>query len=190
MKHTTANHIKYALTICMASIFLTGCDQPGSGHSKIAYVDVTKVINNSAVGKQEAEHNNDVKNVILKAEADATEKYKSMTTLQQQKNREVDNQILNQLWMAEQQHSREVSIKAISDEAEKFRVSKGLDYVINSAFVLAAKEDANVTDELIKQLEQKKVAYGDLPKISVANAGSDSSNPGDSSQSGKENNPE
>lgn len=190
MKHTTSKHIKYALTICMASLFLSGCDQIGAGHPKIAYVDVTKAIKDSAVGKQEAEHNNDVKNVIIKAQAEATEKYKSMTTLQQQKNREADNQILNQLWMAEQQHSRELSIKAVSDEAEKLRVSKGLDYVINSAFVLAAKEDTNVTDELIKQLEKKKVAYGDLPKISVANAGSDSSNPGDSSAGGIPNNPE
>ena len=190
MKHTTANHIKFALTICMASLFLSGCDQLGAGQPKIAYVDVTKAINDSAVGKQEAEHNNDVKNVIIKAQADATEKYKSMTTLEQQKNREVDNQVLNQLWMAEQQHSRELSIKAVSDEAEKLRVSKGLDYVINSAFVLAAKDDANVTDELIKQLDKKKVAYGDLPKISVANAGSENSNPGASSQSGTQINPQ
>lgn len=167
MKNIKLSSLKYISAVCVMVIGLSGCDQLGANQSKVAYVDIAKVLNESSIGKQEAKHNQDIKAVLLKAESDAKEKYTAMSEKQQQQSREADNLTLNQVWMAEQQHSREVSIKAITEEAENYRASHKIDYVMVSTSILAAKEGADITNDLIKQLEKKKVNYGDLPKISV-----------------------
>lgn len=168
MKNISLNGVVYIFALGLMTSVLSGCDQFGGNAPKIAYVDVAKVLSDSSIGKQEIQRNQDVKTVLLKAEGHAKEKYKTMPDKQQQQSRDADNITLNQLWIAEQQHSRDMSVKAIAEEAESYRASHHLDYVIVSASVLAAKNDANITNELIKQLEKKKVNYGDLPKISVS----------------------
>lgn len=154
--------------ICLAVVGITGCDQLGVSQPKVAYVDIAKVLSESSVGKQEAQRNQDVRNILVKADADAKEKYKEMSPKQQQQSSSADMLVLNQLWAAEQQHTRDLSVKAIADEAEKYRVNHKLDYVLNGATVVSADKKNDVTQAIIKQLEGKKVDYGDLPKISVS----------------------
>ncbi|MEG1421748.1 hypothetical protein [Citrobacter sp.] len=170
MKNIKLSSLKYISAVCVMVIGLSGCDQLGLNQSKVVYVDIAKVLNESSIGKQEAQHNQDIKDVLLKAESDAKEKYAAMSEKQQQQSRAADNLTLNQVWVAEQQYSREVSLKAITEEAEIYRVSHKMDYVMVSTSLLAAKEGADITSDLIKQLEKKKVNYGDLPKISVADS--------------------
>lgn len=168
MKFSGGRSFKHLSLICMMAFSLAGCDKASA--QNMAYVDVAQVMKGSALGKLEAEHNQKVKEVISKADADAKEKYKSMTAEEQQKNSAADVALLNQLWIAEQQHARAVSVKAITDEAEAYRASHKLDFVIDSGSMLAVDKKNDITPQIIAQLNTKKPDYGDMPKISVADA--------------------
>jgi Skp family chaperone for outer membrane proteins len=173
MRNINGSKAKYILALGLIIIGLTGCDQIGGNAPKIAYVNVAKALSESSVGKQELKRNQDVKEVLLKAENAAKEKYKTMPDKQQQQSRDADNITLNQLWLAEQQHSRELSIKAIAEAAETYRTSHNIDYIMVSTSMLAARENTGVTSEIIKQVEKTTVNYGDLPKIDVSNGQND-----------------
>ncbi|MDA8480516.1 hypothetical protein NNO04_17610 [Citrobacter sp. Awk 4] len=182
MKIMIRSSVRKMSIICVAIASLTGCDQPGVSQSKVAYIDIAKVLSESSIGKQEAQRNQDVRNVLVKADADAKEKYKEMSPKQQQQSSSADTLVLNQLWAAEQQHTRDLSVKAIADEAEKYRVNQKLDYVLNGATVVSADKKNDVTQAIIKQLEGKKVDYGDLPKISVSENVKETENPTEAPQ--------
>lgn len=154
--------------VSFMTLALSGCERPDSANSKIAYVDVAKAISDSSIGLQEESRNLKVRNILLKAEAGANEKYKMMSEKQKQQSRDIDNLTLNQVWIAEQQRSRDLSIKAIAEEAELYRSTHNMDFIVVNTSVLAAKESNNITGDLIKQLKNKTVNYGELPKINVS----------------------
>ncbi|MEG0868270.1 MAG: hypothetical protein RSD49_13020 [Hafnia sp.] len=65
--------------VSFMTLALSGCERPDSANSKIAYVDVAKAISDSSIGLQEESRNLKVRNILLKAEAGANEKYKMMS---------------------------------------------------------------------------------------------------------------
>lgn len=161
--------------LCAMITGLTGCDQ--LSQSKIAYIDIDKVIKESSLTEQEENRNQEVKNVLVNADAGAKEKYKEMNSEQLQKSSAADAMILNQVWIAEQQHTREMTIMAIKDEAESYRAEHNLDYVINSVSLLSAQKKNDITQAIIKKIESKEINYGELPKISVTESAKVSEKP-------------
>ncbi|MDW5501851.1 OmpH family outer membrane protein [Pseudomonas lundensis] len=167
MKKTKNSQIKKLFILGVMATALAGCDQMGLTHSSIAYVDVAKTLSDSPVGKQEAEHNQQVRDVLLRANNEAQAKYKTMPESQQQQSRAADALALNELWQGEQGHAREQSIKAITAVIEDYRVSHKLDVVMNKATVLAADKKNDITDEIIAQLKSTQVKYGQLPTVTM-----------------------
>lgn len=174
MKFMICKSIKNLSILCAVIIGLTGCDQFSLSQSKVVYIDIEKVIKDSPLSKQEEKRNQEVKSVLVNADASAKEKYKEMTSEQQQKSSAADAMILNQVWVAEQQHTREMTILAIKEEAESYRAEHNLNYVINSALLFSSEKKNDVTQEIIKRLGSKTINYGELPKISVSESAKDS----------------
>ena len=136
-------------------------------YKKIAYVNLVRVINESPVGNLEAIRNNQVKEVLANAEMAAQEAYLSMTEDAIQKNRAVDVENINQLWVIEQQNARAISLRVIFKEIEKYRILEGLDVILNSECVVSADKQYDVTDDIILNLKDVNVDYGDLPGFTV-----------------------
>jgi Skp family chaperone for outer membrane proteins len=189
MKKTNGSQIKKLFILGAVVTVLSGCDQMGSTHTNVAYVDVAKTLSDSPVGKQEFEHNQQVKNILIQADNEAQEKYKTMPETQQQQSRAADSLALNQLWQGEQSHAREQSIKAITAAIEDYRVNHKLDVVMNKATVLAADKKDDITDEIIVLLKNSQVKYGELPKVtlkdSLPKTNADTGAPGSKLDGGK-----
>jgi Skp family chaperone for outer membrane proteins len=189
MKKTSGSQFKKLFILGVVATVLSGCDQLAPTQTRVAYVDVAKTLSDSPVGKQEFEHNQQVKNILIQANNEAQEKYKTMSETQQQQSRAADSLALNQLWQGEQSHAREQSIKAITATIEDYRVNHKLDVVMNKATVLAADKKDDITDEIIVLLKNSQVKYGELPKVtlkdSLPKTNADTGAPGSKLDGGK-----
>ncbi|HEX4501117.1 MAG TPA: hypothetical protein VH187_08150 [Scandinavium sp.] len=151
----------------LIALSLTACDQAGTAQQKIAYVDMSTVLKDSVLGKQETEHNQKVKERLLSASKAAETQYKEMPVAQQEESRRADAVIINRQWQAEQQHARFVSIKAIRDAVEAYRQKNKIDMVLTADQVLSANKESDITKQIIGQLADSHIDYGRLPEITT-----------------------
>ncbi len=189
MKKINGSQVKKLFILGVVAAVLSGCDQMALTSPKMAYVDVAKTLSDSPVAKQEFEHNQQVRNVLIQANNEAQAKYKTMPEAQQQQSRAADSLALNQLWQGEQNNAREQSIKAITAVIEDYRVNHKLDVVMNKATVLAADKKDDITDKIIVLLKGTQVKYGELPKVTIKDSSPQTSTdigaPGSKLDSGK-----
>jgi len=168
MMQSNVQKVMRTVVVVGAVIFgLTACDQNDSAQQKIAYVDFSTVLKDSVVGKQEAEHTKKVKERLLSAEKDAEQHYKALPDEQQKQSRQADSVIINRQWLAEQQHARIVSLKTIKEAVEAYRQKNTLTLILDRQQVVAASMDADISKQIIAQLADVSVDYGNLPVISI-----------------------
>jgi Skp family chaperone for outer membrane proteins len=177
--------IKPLLLVGMTVIALAGCDRVTTMKQKIACIDMAQVLRDSVVGEQEAEHNKQVKAVLLKAQRQAQNHYKGLSDQQLNKARMADTMIINQQWLAEQRDARNQSIKIISGVVDTYRKEHGLTLVIDSTQVIAADGQADISADIIEQLKDVKIDYGELPRVSFKGAGEDKPSQGTPSEETK-----
>lgn len=155
------------VSICIALLNLAGCDQMGLNQQKIAYVNMGKILETSAVGKQEQEWNQKVKDVLVKADKDAQENYTNMPADQQQKARQGDAETLNRQWDIERSSARVKSVKAIAAVLENYRTSHKLEIVFDSSQIVVSNPTSDISQDIIPLLANTKVDYGKLPEVVV-----------------------
>ncbi|PWK28774.1 hypothetical protein [Pseudomonas sp. OV226] len=155
------------VSLCIALLNLAGCDQMGLNQQKIAYVNLAKTLETSAVGKQEQEWNQKVKDVLVKADKDAQANYTNMPADQQQKARQGDAETLNRQWDIERSSARVQSVKAIAAVVESYRTSHKLDIVIDSSQIVASNPTSDISQDIIGLLANTTVDYGKLPEVVV-----------------------
>lgn len=134
---------------------------------KIAYINIARVLNESQVGLLERERLNEVKNILMEAEKAAMQIYETMSEQDKQRNSAVDMANINQSWQIEQQNARSISVGAIINEVDSYRISKELDMILNQDFVLSAESKYDVTSDFIEVLKDISIDYGNLPNFSV-----------------------
>lgn len=78
-----------------------------------------------------------------------------------------DQQLLNLEWQRFQNQANGVALKAITEAAENYRQAHKLLAVLPTQSALASAPEADISKDLAKQLEGKKLEFGELPKISV-----------------------
>jgi Skp family chaperone for outer membrane proteins len=153
----------------LITVSLTACDQTDTANPKVAYVDMSVVLKDSVLGKQEAEHNQQVKDRLLGASKEAEVQYKNMPMDQQAVSRKADAEILNREWQAGQKRARMVSIQSISNAVEAYRQKQKLDMVLSAEYVISANKERDVTQQIIAQLATSHIDYGTLPEITTKN---------------------
>lgn len=134
---------------------------------KIALINIAKVLNESQVGVLERERLSEVKNILMNAEQTAMQIYEAMSELDRQRNSAVDMANINQSWQIEQRNARSISVGAIIHEVDNYRISKGLDMILNQDFALSAELEYDVTSDFIEVLKDINIDYGNLPNFSV-----------------------
>lgn len=140
-------------------------------NQKIAYVNVTRLMSESSLGQLESARNEEIKAILLKAEAAAQKAYLSMSAEEVQSNRAVDAANINQSWQIEQKNSRSISLSVALEKIEAYRKEKGLNIILNSEFIICADEEYDVTSDVILSLKEINVDYGVLPTFTMKNDG-------------------
>lgn len=135
--------------------------------NKIAYVNLVRVLNESPVGQLELARLQEVKEVLMGAEQAAQEAYLGMSEEEKERNRAVDIANINQSWGIEQQNARAASLGAILKEVERYRSDNELAMILNSEHVIASEQQYDVTDDIILNMKDIQVDYGDLPGFTV-----------------------
>lgn len=150
---------------------------------KISYVNLTRLIGESPLGILESARNEEVKAILLKAEAAAQKAYLSMSVEEMQNNRAVDAANINQSWLIEQKNSRSISLSFALKKVEEYRKEKALNIILNSEYIVCADEEYDVTSDILLNLKDINVDYGDLPTFTMKNdesfIGRDKSKPQD-----------
>lgn len=165
-----------ALAATIALGGLAGCDQKKPSAPEIGVVDIGKVLKDSAIGKQEIEHDKQVQAVLIKANDEAKKGYAALSADEQKKASDADAQILNRQWLAEQKAARQASLAAIVKAVDAYRQEKKLPLIVDNQNVVSSDAKLDVTADIITRLEKTQVTYGDLPTITVKKpeaAGSD-----------------
>ena len=138
-------------------------------NQKIAYVNVARLISESSLGRLESARNEEVKAILMKAEAAAQKAYLSMSVEDMQNNRAVDAANINQSWLIEQKNSRSMSLSFALKKVEEYRKAKNFNIVLNSEHVVAADEEYDITNDILESLKDINVDYGDLPTFTMKN---------------------
>lgn len=162
---------------------LTGCDRVGLMGEKIAYIDISRILNDSSLGKQETLRNEQVKSVLLDAGKEARDIYQTLPEKEMHEKQAADIALLNQIWSVELQHSRAVSLRVIAAAAEAYREKHHLDLIVSSEQVLAAVHGANATDAIINSLKEVKVDYDKIPEMTVRGRSEGPENVGNAKES-------
>lgn len=165
--------VKILLLAVIATVALSGCEKVNVMNQKLAYIDVSRVLKESSVGKQEAGRGEAVKNILLDAGNSAQEAYKNIPESERHDKQVADTALINQVWQGEQQHARAVSLRIISGVAEKYRNTHGLDLIISSEQLIASNDKYDVTDAIIKDLKDVNIDYGMLPAAKVSDINSE-----------------
>ncbi|KLF28693.1 hypothetical protein YA29_16555 [Klebsiella aerogenes] len=142
---------------------------------KISYVDVAEVLKTSSIGQQEIARNQQVKDILEKAQKDATARYADMTEAQRQKSTMADSELLNRQWVAEQQHARQMSLEAIAKAVETYRSGHNLSVVLSKSQIIAGDASLDISKDIIAQVKATKVDYGALPELTIKDTNSNSS---------------
>lgn len=150
-----------------AVLGLTGCDQAGNGGGKIATVDLVKILNESSVGKQETERNQQVRDILVQAGQQADKEVAALPADKQKQSRLADQAILNRQWNNEQQSARAASVQAIVKAIDSYRQEKKLTLVVESHQLIASDPASDVSQAIIDSLKDTKVNFGDLPEITT-----------------------
>jgi Outer membrane protein (OmpH-like). len=145
---------------------LMGCDQQGAGKA-VAIVDMDKIFKESSIGKQEAEHNKAVRDILTQAKKDAENRYGEMSSEEQSKSRNADAAILNQQWNAELTAARTTSLKTILKAVEAYRQEKKMTMILDEHQVIAFDTNQDVTQSIIDNLKTIHVDYGKLPQVTM-----------------------
>lgn len=140
-------------------------------NQKIAYVNLTRLMGESPLGILEYARNEEVKSVLIKAEAAAQKAYLSMSEEEKQNNRAVDVANINQSWLIEQKNSRSMSLSVALKKIEEYRKAKGFNIVLNSDYIVCADEEYDITNDILLSLKDINVDYGDLPTFTMKNDG-------------------
>ncbi len=162
-KHT----VLLALATTLAVGGLAGCDQKKASAPEIGVVDMGKVLKESAIGKQEIEHDKQVQAVLIKANDEAKKGYAALSADEQEKASNADAQVLNRQWMAEQKAARQASLAAIVKTVDAYRQEKKLVLIVDNQNVISSDAKLDVTADIITRLEKTQVTYGNLPTITV-----------------------
>lgn len=154
----------------LTAMTLVGCNGDTKMKGKdVTFVNINKVLSESVIQEQEQERNNLIKNILDKAQKDASKAYAEMTPEQQAKSKTSDAIILNRQLILEKRHSRNVSLQVITKAIEDYRKNNGISVVLNSDSVIAIDPAKDISSDIIKLLKDEKVSYGDLPKITIKN---------------------
>ncbi|HDF2330306.1 TPA: OmpH family outer membrane protein [Morganella morganii] len=149
-------------------IFLTGC-KPMSNKNEVVYINIERVINESAAGTQALMHLDAVKKTLESGAAEAEKNYVGMTDKDAQQARTADAQLINNQWMAEQAGARGRVMDAIKKEVASLRAQKGYSIVIGGSQVIDVSKESDISDEVIKALEGKKIEFASLPVFTTIN---------------------
>lgn len=161
--------IKHAkvLSAVFVTAFLFGCEQKSDFTGEVAYINLTKILNESEAGNQEKARNQKVKDVLVQAEQDAQSVYQSMNKEEALKARAADELSLNNEWARSRQKSRTVTLKTITEKVEEVRKQKKYKMVMAQENIMAADNSLDMTQDVINQLKETKIDYGALPQITI-----------------------
>lgn len=149
-------------------ILLTGCE-PMSNKNEVVYINIERVINESAAGTQALTHLDTVRKVLESGAAEAEKNYTGMTDKEAQQARTADAQLINHQWMAEQAGARDRVMDAIKKEVASLRKQEGYRIVMDGSQVIDASEESDISDKVIKALEGKKIEFASLPVFTAVN---------------------
>ncbi len=144
---------------------LAGCDSKSTGEKTMKFVNIEQVIIDSGFAAQEKTHLEAVHQSLQSGATLAEEAYKSLPQDKLAQARQADANVLNGLWQAEQRAARNVVIAQVAKAAEQYRAAHKIDAIMPAQTALSYSKELDVSADLIAQLKNEKVNFGDLPTI-------------------------
>lgn len=169
--------LKYSLSLmALLSTLLTGCDNGDKGKmsNTIRFVDTQKVMVDSGLAGQEAEHLQAVYSKLKEGLALAESQYDSMDKEKRQQAEQSDRQVLEMQWQAEQRSARQAVNAAMVKSIESWQQKNRVDAVLPAQSALALNAEVDVTAVISGELRTTTVTFGKLPEINLKQADSNS----------------
>lgn len=153
-----------ACSLALASL-LAGCEQKET--QTVKFINTDSVMQDSGLAEQLKAR---LKAVDEKLQQGLKLAQENGAKLPEEKRRTAllaDRQLLNLEWQHEQRQANSVALKAITEAAETYRQAHQLLAILPTQSALASASAADISKDLAKQLEGKKLEFGELPKIGV-----------------------
>lgn len=150
-------------------IAAAGCDNASKQNKGVAWVDVSRAINDSPLAEQEKTRLETVKNILLKAEQDANKSYEGMDKAKADQARSSDAVTINRQWNLEQRAARGALLNEVRQAVEQVRKKNNYAVIVDGGAVLAADPASDVTKQVVESLKAAKVDFGELPTVTIKN---------------------
>ncbi|WP_326469260.1 hypothetical protein VPX56_00595 [Enterobacter wuhouensis] len=158
----------------LLALMLTGCDNGDKGKmsNTIRFVDTQKVMVDSGLARQEAEHLQAVYGALKEGLALVESHYGSMEKENRQQAEQSDRQILEMQWQAEQRSARQIVNNVMLRTIAGWQQKKRIDAVLPKQSALALNADMDVTADITDELRTATITFGKLPEINLKQADS------------------
>ncbi|TDN50110.1 hypothetical protein EC843_10627 [Buttiauxella sp. JUb87] len=160
-----------------STLLIGGCNDFSAAKSEIRFVDMERVLKESGLADQKASHLKAVHENLLSGAEKARGSYSTLSEEKLQQATAADEQTLNMQWQIEQQTANQQVLMVVKEGAKNWMKDKGVTAIMPVQAALAVALEDDVTAELVAQLKDKKVAFNELPLITLKTTTSDADTP-------------
>ncbi|MEL4871829.1 hypothetical protein AAEU41_23785 [Pantoea agglomerans] len=132
----------------------------------VAYVDIDRVLNESAIKQQSDNRIISLKQKLFSLAHEAEKQYRLLPEDKRNEASLYDASLIKLIWTKELGYIKRKNIEAINQQIKE-TLSKRYSMVLTGAVVTFANQQVDVTDEVTVALENKIIDYGDLPDFTV-----------------------
>lgn len=155
------------MAVLLGSMLSSGCNDSSANKPEIRFVDIDRVLKESGLAEQKTSHLKAVHESLLLSAEKAKANYNTLSKDKRQQAVAADTQMLNMQWRVEQQTANQLVLRAVKESVENWMKNEDVEAILPMQSALAVAVEGDVTTDIAAQLKNKKVAFNELPQMTL-----------------------